>query len=94
MDEIKSLNTIYDSIDISDNVVIRIFSCDTNNNDLVWHTDSEDRILCNLNKSNWLIQLDNTIPCAITDNFLIPKNIYHRLIKGDGELQLKITKLS
>jgi len=74
--------------------VIREFSHDTPSFELVWHRDKEDRIVQALHNTDWKFQLDNDIPRDLTENELfIPKETYHRLIKGTGNLKVKIFKL-
>ena len=77
---------------INENTFIRVFSQNIDSHELVWHRDREDRIIESLGKTNWKIQLDNELPKEINSSVFIPKEIYHRLIKGDGELKLKVIK--
>lgn len=72
---------------------IRTFSNETDNGELVWHRDKEDRIVESIGDTNWLIQLDNEIPKPLTERTFIPKEVYHRVIKGDGDLKVRIKKL-
>lgn len=76
---------------IINNETIRIFESNINELDLSWHRDNEDRIIESVGDSDWLIQLDNELPQKINETF-IPKGVYHRLIKGSGDLKLKIRK--
>ena len=76
---------------IINNETIRIFESNINELDLSWHRDNEDRIIESVGDSDWLIQLDNELPKKINETF-IPKGVYHRLIKGSGDLKLKIQK--
>lgn len=78
---------------IDENVFIRTFSKDTESSEFVWHRDREDRIIESIGETNWKIQIDNELPKEISSSVFIPKEIYHRLIKGDGELKLKVIKL-
>jgi hypothetical protein len=71
---------------------IRIFPADTQKKDLVWHRDPEDRIIEPLQDTDWKFQFDNEVPIELTRLF-IEKDTYHRLIKGTGELELKVIKL-
>ena len=74
-----------------DGFVIREFSKDTPSFEFVWHRDKEDRWVQTTHKTDWLFQLDNEIPQRLTKNKLfIPKETYHRLIKGTGDLVVKI----
>lgn len=79
---------------IIDNKYIRIFNKSTKSIDLKWHRDLEDRIIEPINETNWLIQFDNQLPFLIKDKIFIPKGIWHRLIKGDGDLKINLTKLN
>jgi hypothetical protein len=75
-----------------ENENIRIFSKDTTEDELVWHRDYEDRIIEPLNETDWKFQYDNNNPESLKRLF-IRKGVYHRLIKGTGELKLKVIKL-
>jgi len=69
--------------------IIREFSQDTPSFEFVWHRDKEDRIVEALHDTDWKFQLDNEVPQEINRIF-IPKETYHRLIKGTGNLKVKI----
>ena len=74
-----------------DGYIIREFSQDTPSYELVWHRDKEDRIVQAINDTDWLFQLDNDIPRRLLkDKLFIPKETYHRLLKGTGDLVVKI----
>tara|TARA_B110000211_G_C13621692_1_gene353482 strand:+ start:151 stop:444 length:294 start_codon:yes stop_codon:yes gene_type:complete len=77
-----------------DDYVIREFSSKTSSFELVWHRDKEDRYVQAIGKTDWKFQLDNKPPEVLSENKLfIPKETYHRLIKGSGELKVKVYKL-
>ena len=77
-----------------DGFLIREFSQDTPSFELVWHRDKEDRIVQALHTTDWKFQLDNDIPRVLTEKELfIPKETYHRLIKGTGDLKVKIKEI-
>ena len=77
-----------------DGYILREFSKETTSLELVWHRDKVDRYVEPVKESDWLFQLDNDIPRKLGKNKLfIPKETYHRLIKGTGDLTLKIWKL-
>jgi len=40
-----------------------------------------------------MIQIDNELP-KIIDKVFVPIGVYHRVIKGTGDLKVKITKLN
>jgi hypothetical protein len=77
---------------ISKNTFIREFSQAIPSNEMVWHRDEEDRYITCMNECDWKIQLDNELPKSITENTFIPKETYHRLIKGNGNLIIRIIK--
>ena len=78
---------------IGDNIFVRKFSQDTDSGELMWHRDREDRIIEAIEDTDWLIQLDNEIPKKIEGEIFIPMGGYHRLIKGTGDLKIKLKKL-
>ena len=59
----------------------------------MWHRDRENRIIENIDKTDWMIQLDNELPKLIEGRVFIPMGVYHRLIKGTGDLKIKLEKL-
>lgn len=79
---------------IGENIFLRSFNQNIDSGEYVWHRDREDRIIESLSQTDWMIQIDNELPKKITGQIFIPKGIYHRLIKGSGDLQIKLTKLS
>jgi len=40
-----------------------------------------------------MIQLDDKLPQTLTEKVYIPKGVYHRVIKGKGDLTVKVKKL-
>jgi len=78
---------------LSDNTFIREFKQDTNSGEFIWHRDHEDRIVESIGETDWLIQIDNELPKEIKDKVFIPMDVYHRLIKGTGDLKIKLQKL-
>ncbi len=71
---------------------IRTFTQEVEDFELVWHRDREDRIIEPLHETDWKFQLDNEIPKELNRIF-IPKETYHRLIKGTDDLKLRVIKL-
>lgn len=78
---------------IKENVFIREFDQNIDSKELVWHRDKEDREIEVLENENWFFQMDNELPKLLKEKIFIPKESYHRVIKGDGKLVVKITKL-
>jgi hypothetical protein len=72
--------------------VLRSFGENIDPKELKWHRDLFDRKIEVLEQTNWLLQLENQLPEKISTNF-IPKGVWHRLIKGSGELKIKIYEI-
>ena len=71
---------------------IRIFDSEIDEHELMWHRDKEDRIVTIIESKNWKFQTDNKLPITLNegDEIFIPKETFHRVIKGDGELKIKV----
>ena len=77
---------------LSDNIFIREFKQDTDSGDFMWHRDHENRIIESIGETDWMIQIDNELPKQISGEVFIPMGIYHRVIKGTGDLKIKLIK--
>lgn len=71
---------------------IRVFDSNMNSDELVWHRDRKTRDIKVLCGTGWKFQRDNEIPFNINSNnkFQIESMVYHRIIKGDTPLVIKI----
>ncbi len=78
---------------LAENVFLRCFDPNLENDELKWHIDKEDRLIEPEEKTDWKIQLDNKLPAEIFGEIFIPAGVWHRIIKGTGHLKLKVTKL-
>lgn len=76
---------------LSDNTFIREFKQDTDSGEFMWHRDFENRIIESIGETDWMIQIDNELPKVI-DKVFIPMGVYHRVIKGTGDLKIKLIK--
>lgn len=76
----------------NDNVIRRTFSKTINENELVWHMDKVDRVVIILSETDWSFQFDNGLPKKLNvgDELFIPKETYHRVIKGNNDLNIEI----
>jgi hypothetical protein len=74
--------------------MVRIFDSNLDPEELVWHRDKKDRTIRVLNESDWKIQMDNEVPLDMKQNFtiFIPKETYHRVIKGTTDLVVDINE--
>ena len=77
---------------IKNNSCIREFKVNTSNKELVWHRDEKDRYVTILEGEGWQFQLDNELPLELRkkDVIFIPKQKYHRVLKGKTNLVIKI----
>jgi hypothetical protein len=82
----------YRDTQVTDKCIIREFNEKTNPSELLWHVDNESRTIIPLQENNWKIQIDNKLPVPITGYIHIKKHEWHRLIKGNNNLLLKIYK--
>ena len=76
--------------------LIREFSKDTSTRELVWHRDRQDREVTVLEGTGWQIQMDNKLPEKMLEGktYYIPKNTYHRVMRGESNLVLQIRETS
>lgn len=79
---------------ISENTFIREFNQETDSGEFMWHRDYENRIIESIDDTDWMIQIDNELPKKIEGKVFIPIGVYHRLIKGTGDLKINLTKLN
>ena len=77
---------------LQDNLYLREFEENVDIDDLEWHRDREDRIVEIIGTTDWQLQMDNQLPEPLIEGreYLIPKGVYHRVIKGSGELKIQI----
>ena len=80
---------------ITENKKVRVFSESVETDELKWHRDREDRLVEVIDGDNWGLQFDNELPIKLVkgESYIIPEGLYHRVIKGDGELRVKISYL-
>ena len=82
----------YTDIETTEEYIIREFDENIDPIELMWHRDDENRTIEIIGKTNWQIQLDNQLPTSMNHPIFIPKHEWHRVIKGNGVLTLKINK--
>ena len=77
---------------VSDNSFIRIFSSDSSEEELYWHMDRKDRVVRVIKSSGWMYQKEDSLPVKLSsgDTFLIKKETWHRVIRGEGVLEVYI----
>ena len=79
---------------IESNVIVRTFSEDVKSEELVWHRDKNDRVVEVIQSNGWKFQMDNELPKTLESGNVveIPKETFHRVIKGEGNLIIKINE--
>jgi hypothetical protein len=82
----------YRDLKVTKNYIIREFNQNIDPIELKWHRDREDRIVEIVGKTDWKIQLENQLPTSLNESIFIPKGEWHRLVKGNNKLTLKIYK--
>jgi hypothetical protein len=78
---------------ISENIFIRTFYQNVDSGELHWHRDYENRIIESIGETDWKFQFDNELPINIKGEIFIPRGVYHRIIKGTGDLKIKLQKI-
>ena len=82
----------YTDLEITDDYILREFSESIDPIELLWHRDDEARTVEIIGETDWMLQLDNSLPTSLQERIFIPKHEWHRVIKGTGTLKLKIYK--
>ncbi len=93
MEDIGNDMLPFEEINLEGNIYIREFKNSTDCGDLHWHRDREDRIIESIETTDWKIQIDDELPKSLNEKVFIPMGVWHRLIKGTGDLRLKLIKL-
>jgi len=73
--------------------IYRKFTQEVDEQELVWHRDKKDREVTVLGSTDWMFQFENELPRQLIDTVFIPKDTYHRIIKGTGKLGIRILEL-
>jgi hypothetical protein len=77
---------------IENEIIQRTFDEAIDEMELVWHRDKKDRMVKVIQSEGWKFQMDNELPIELKrgTELFIPKEVYHRVIKGNGELKIEI----
>ena len=82
----------YTDLEVTEDYTLRQFDESIDPIELLWHRDDEDRVVEIVGDTDWMLQLDNSLPTSLQERIFIPKHEWHRVIKGTGILKLKIYK--
>lgn len=80
---------------ISENVFIRTITQDSiDSTEFTWHRDRSNRSVEVIKSQGWQMQFDNSLPRLLNEGDLvfIKKEEFHRIIKGNGDLVVRITE--
>ena len=74
----------------------RLFKEGVDEEELMWHQDEFDREVLVLDGKNWKIQFDNELPIVLEmgNVIKIENHKYHRIIKGNGNLIIRIIEIN
>jgi len=77
---------------VTPNKVIRTFSSNVSNDELLWHRDQQRRRVRVITSDNWQFQYEDELPISMEPGTVleIPAMEYHRIIKGNGDLVVEI----
>ena len=77
---------------IKGNIKERVFKENTDTSELVWHQDKKDREVKVMESNGWMFQMDNELPIVLKEGDVvnIPKNTYHRILRGQGDFKIRI----
>jgi hypothetical protein len=72
--------------------LIRIFNPDVDSEELKWHQDLNDRKVTIIESGGWSFQMEDNLPNKLlnAEQILIPKFVWYRVIRGDGQLVVEI----
>ena len=83
----------YTDIEKTDKYIIREFDENIDPIELMWHRDNEDRVVEILDPGQgWKLQFENELPWDLEPqmSICILRHEWHRVIKGEGKLKIKI----
>lgn len=87
------MNKPYNEVVLNE-CIYRVFSEDVVESELIWHKDKRDRNVKVITGQKWRLQMENELPfdLEVGESYFIPKETYHRIIKGKGKLALEIVE--
>lgn len=73
---------------------LRIFECDVDPEQLIWHRDKEDRTITVIEGTGWQFQFDDQLPfeLKVGSKVAVAAMIYHRILKGQNRLVINIQR--
>jgi len=76
----------------TNNIKTRLLKENIESKELNWHFEKKDKKIKVIQSNDWMLQFENKTPRLLKEGQVIsiPKDVYHRIIKGDGNLIIKI----
>jgi hypothetical protein len=86
----------YSELRLKNNRILREFSWDVPSEELEWHMDRSDRRVKVIEGHGWKLQLEQGLPkeMLIGETYFIPRESWHRILKGQGSLMILISETS
>ena len=86
---------IYTKYGTKETYRVRTFGTDIEDRELIWHRDKESRRVSVWSGTGWQLQLDDKLPetLEIGKKYEIPRLTYHRVLKGEGNLIIRIENI-
>ena len=80
---------------IKEDKLVRVFTPEVLVDELKWHQDLRDRVVTVVEDGGWQFQLEDYLPNKLYSGQKteIPKFVWHRVIKGEGNLIVEIEEL-
>ncbi len=77
---------------VSEDVMIREFSERVASHELEWHMDRRNREVKVLEGEGWKLQMQEGLPFDMIPGhtYMIPRESWHRIIRGDQKLRIMI----
>lgn len=80
---------------LHDGTRLRTFDPKVDDEELIWHRDERTRRIIVMEGSGWELQIDNKQPIDLLEghSYTINRMEYHRLLRGDSTLILRIIEV-
>ena len=77
---------------IKEGKMVRVFTPEVDSDELKWHQDLKDRKVTVVEDGGWSFQMENSLPIKLcgAKQISISKFVWHRVIKGEGNLIVEI----
>ncbi len=86
----------YYDVSVDNTKRYRLFEGGLDERELLWHQDEWDRKILVLGGKDWKLQMDDELPITLVEGleFEIKNHKFHRVIKGNGNLIIRIIEIN